>query len=326
MNLIFLPTEYPTKDNQLGGIFVKDQVYAISKKNDVTIFYNYFFPLRKINFNNFLKFFYKNFFFKKNKILHFYTFFISPYFDRVKIFLDFYFTKKKLENYIKLKGKPDLLICHFSYPVANTAMLLSKQFNIPYVVVEHSTGYFRKLFNDFKIKKIKKSLNNANLVVAVSNFLKKKLKNIGVKSNIKVIGNIIDHKIFYPNEKQNKSNILKLIIVCELVKKKVIELIKLLKDLMQISNKFHLNIIGDGPERKFLENFVIKKIKKFITFRGILNKNKISKLMNESDYLISVSKIETFGITIAEAISSGLPAVIDSGGPNDFINRRIHIK
>ena len=27
---------------------------------------------------------------------------------------------------------------------------------------------------------------------------------------------------------------------------------------------------------------------------GILNKNKISKLMNESDYLISVSKIETF--------------------------------
>ena len=44
--------------------------------------------------------------------------------------------------------------------------------------------------------------------------------------------------------------------------------------------------------------------------------------MNESDYLISVSKIETFGITIAEAISSGLPAiVIDSGGPNDFINQ-----
>jgi len=54
----------------------------------------------------------------------------------------------------------------------------------------------------------------------------------------------------------------------------------------------------------------------------ISDKNKISKLMNESDYLISVSKIETFGITIAEAISSGLPAiVIDSGGPNDFINQ-----
>ena len=77
MNLIFLPTEYPTKDNQLGGIFVKDQVYAISKKNDVTIFYNYFFPLRKINFNNFLKFFYKNFFFKKIKFYIFILFYFT---------------------------------------------------------------------------------------------------------------------------------------------------------------------------------------------------------------------------------------------------------
>ena len=41
-----------------------------------------------------------------------------------KNFFRLLFYKKKLENYIKLKGKPDLLICHFSYPVANTAMLL----------------------------------------------------------------------------------------------------------------------------------------------------------------------------------------------------------
>ena len=42
--------------------------------------------------------------------------------------------------------------------------------------------------------------------------------------------------------------------------------------------------------------------------------------MNNSDFLISASKIETFGITIAEAISSGLPCIIyNSGGPNDFV-------
>ena len=47
----------------------------------------------------------------------------------------------------------------------------------------------------------------------------------------------------------------------------------------------------------------------------------MSLLLDKSDYLISCSKIETFGITIAEAIVKGVPAIVlDSGGPNDFIN------
>ncbi len=322
MKLIFLTTEYPTKDNKLGGIFVKDQVEALSYDNNVTVFYNYFFPLKKINLTNIFKFIFKKFFSKERGVFYYYTFLLSPFFDKLKLLADLYFSKKNLKNYIKKNGKPDCLICHFSYPVANTAMILSKEFKIPYIVVEHSTGYFRNLFSDKKIIIIKNALNKANKVVAVSNFLKKKLISIGVKTKIKVIGNVVDDKTFFPIKKK-QNNRLKLLIVCELVRKKnVHQLLYVLERIFKKTKKFHLNIIGDGPERKKLEKFVIKRnLKNNINFLGILNKSKIAHFMQKSDFLLSVSKIETFGITIAEAISCGLPCIlINSGGPKDFID------
>ena len=55
---------------------------------------------------------------------------------------------------------------------------------------------------------------------------------------------------------------------------------------------------------------------------NIKNKKEISNLFDDTDYLISCSKVETFGITIAESIAKGVPAIVlNSGGPNDFINK-----
>jgi glycosyltransferase involved in cell wall biosynthesis len=96
-----------------------------------------------------------------------------------------------------------------------------------------------------------------------------------------------------------------------------------LKELKKEIEDFQLTIVGDGPEKNKLLSYVKKNgLKKNIIFSGVLNKYKIAKLMNKSDYLLSVSSVETFGITIAEAISCGLPCIIiDSGGPQDYINQ-----
>lgn len=322
MKLIFLTTEYPTKDNKLGGIFVKDQVEALSYDNNITVFYNYFLSLKKINLNNIFKFMFKKFLFKKKRVMHYYTLLLSPFFDKLKLSVDLYLSKKNLENYIKKNGKPDCLICHFSYPIANTAMILSREFKIPFMVVEHNSGYFRNLYNDKQKTVIINALSKANKVIAVSNFLKQKLLSMGVKNKIKVIGNIVDDKIFFPSKKKI-NNKLMLLIVCELVrKKKVHQLLYILERILKKTKKFHLNIIGDGPEREKLEELVIKRnLKNNVNFLGILSKSKISHYMQKSDFLLSVSKIETFGITIAEAISCGLPCIlINSGGPKDFVN------
>ena len=197
MKIIYLPAEYPTKDNPLAGIFVLDQAKAFASNGfKVTVFYNYFLSLKKLSFNNLSNFFFRHKSFNKNKINHKFTFMISTYFEKLKLFLDFYFSNIKMRKYIKEHGKPDLFLCHFSYPVASTAAKLSKIYNIPFYVTEHSTGYFTNLYSQSQLKIIVNSLNKAKKIIAVSMHLKKKLIKLNVKSNIKVIGNIIDPKIF----------------------------------------------------------------------------------------------------------------------------------
>ena len=52
--ILILPSEYPTKDNPLAGIFTKDQVKMFANNGyDVTVIYNYFISLKKISFKNF---------------------------------------------------------------------------------------------------------------------------------------------------------------------------------------------------------------------------------------------------------------------------------
>ena len=58
--IIILPAEYPTKDNPLAGIFIKDQVNMFANNGyDVTVIYNYFISLKKIRFTNLSNFFLK---------------------------------------------------------------------------------------------------------------------------------------------------------------------------------------------------------------------------------------------------------------------------
>ena len=54
-----------------------------------------------------------------------------------KAYLRYY--KNILQQYVKEKGKPDLLHVHVPMKAGMIAMKLSKQLNIPYIVSEHSS-------------------------------------------------------------------------------------------------------------------------------------------------------------------------------------------
>ena len=323
--IIILPAEYPTKDNPLAGIFIKDQVQMLANNgHDVSVFYNYFISLKKINFSNLKFLFLKKKIFKKRKSIVIVNYLFSTFFNYIKLKIDYALTKNNLMRYIDLKGYPDLIICHFAYPTGSTAKKILDEFKIPYIIVEHSTGYFSNLYSDFQIKKIKESLRFASKIIPVSSFLEKKLKNLSPKSKFNVIGNVVDKNFFKIKKSNNKkSSTKKFIIISELVKKKqIMELLQVFNYIKKEGLSFSLNIVGIGPEYISLKNYVnSNNLDKNVNFLLLKNKKQISLLLDKSDYLISCSKIETFGITIAEAIVKGVPAIVlDSGGPNDFIN------
>ena len=57
MRVLLLPKEYPTNDNPLAGIFIKEQYSFLKKKINFLIIYNYFRSLKTIRFINIFLYF-----------------------------------------------------------------------------------------------------------------------------------------------------------------------------------------------------------------------------------------------------------------------------
>ena len=315
--IIILPLQYPDSKNDFSGIFVKKYAEMFAKNDyDTSVFYNNFISLKKIKITNF---FIKYFFFIDSGVKNYHTHLYSPFFNFIKLKIDYYLSNKKLTNYIERYGKPDLLICHFSFPTGYTAKKLSNRYNIPYVIIEHSTGFFTNLYNKYQLTIIKKSLDSASFIFPVSNFLKNKIRLLTNNPNIKVIGNIVDNNFFLKKKKKNNKKI-KFIVIAQLVEKKnIYNLLKIFKDIRH-KYDFELSIVGKGTEEKKLKQYVLlNRLDKNIKFYGSLTSEKISKLLDLHHFLLSCSKVETFGISIAEAMAKGIPAIImNSGGPKDF--------
>lgn len=102
-----------------------------------------------------------------------------------------------------------------------------------------------------------------------------------------------------------------------------------------------LDIIGDGPERGNLEEYIKShNLEKNVVLHGFQNKEYIDKILRKSSIYLMTSYTESFGIVLIEAMSHGIPCIafssaegarelIDSGRNGYLIknrNNRAYIK
>lgn len=81
----------------------------------------------------------------------------------------------------------------------------------------------------------------------------------------------------------------------------------------------HLTLVGDGPMREELEALVQEHgAGDRVTFVGQVAPSGVAAYYADHDVLVHLSAHETFGLTIVEAAASGLPVVVTrSGGPQE---------
>ncbi len=73
---------------------------------------------------------------------------------------------------------------------------------------------------------------------------------------------------------------------------------------------WHLDIVGDGKERKKLDEKIKKEhLESFVTLHGFQNSKEIAKLLEASSIYLMTSYTESFGIVLIEAMSHGLPCI-----------------
>lgn len=109
-----------------------------------------------------------------------------------------------------------------------------------------------------------------------------------------------------------------------------IDLLKMMKKLVRKHPTWHLDIIGDGPEKDYLTDYIAENnLQKNVTLHGFRSKDYIDKMLHKSSLFIMTSHTESFGIVLLEAMSHGVPCLafqsaegareIISSGKNGYI-------
>lgn len=88
--------------------------------------------------------------------------------------------------------------------------------------------------------------------------------------------------------------------------------IERLRQVLDASNNLSLAIVGDGPHRKYLEQYFSGTN---TIFTGFLYGANLAAAYASSDIFVFPSTTETLGLVILEAMASGLPVVAADSGP-----------
>lgn len=164
-----------------------------------------------------------------------------------------------------------------------------------------------------------------DLIIANTPYLAKIIKDLGCPENkIKSIPVGVDTSYFYSDKREiGKDGPIKLISVGRLDKikghNKAIEVVEILREK---GVSVILTIIGEGPERKRIEELILQKeLAEVVFLRGRKSQEEVRKALRSHDIYILASiplendRQETQGLATLEAQACGLPVIaFDSGG------------
>lgn len=127
----------------------------------------------------------------------------------------------------------------------------------------------------------------------------------------------VDTEMFSPAKRTVNDNILRFGFVGRLRAEKNVRMLADLEQKLIESGRsnFEFLIIGDGSERKFLEDNM-----KNAVFPGFLEGERLAEAYANMDVFVFPSETETYGNVIQEANSSGVPCLVtDQGGPKYIV-------
>ena len=154
-----------------------------------------------------------------------------------------------------------------------------------------------------------RSATHLDYLVLVSEELKKYYKNQLIDSRCKCvfIPNVIDN---IP-EQIAPLTAKRLVSVGRLSPEKgYLDLLRIYNSLVKTHPDWKLDIIGDGVERKKLEEYISSHhLNSQVTLHGYQGKAYIDKILHKSSIYVMTSYTESFGIVLIEAMSHGIPCV-----------------
>jgi glycosyltransferase involved in cell wall biosynthesis len=342
MNVFVIPSWYPTLKNPLLGIFVWEEVVAMAEEYpDLSIVVSidgsteYFCdPRRPLKLLGIL---WKSFWVAKVKINYLMTNLVEIR-GRCLGWPTGIFRgnidgliKVHRSNFIKaieIYGKPQIIHAHVTYPAGWIAMILSKEFEIPYVIKE-CMGPFpfpKKYFinQSGKLTKwISEPLKGAQQIIVMSPFLASLIRAHDLVVH-KIIPYPVDERRFKPSLKISPSSERRISFfsLCALsYKKGVDDLLHAISLAILEEPAIFFVIAGAGPLKHYKQLSLSLGISDHILWVGSVTRDEAIEYFNASDAFIMLSHFDTFGMVYAEALAMGKPIIATRcGGPEGIVS------
>lgn len=318
MHIMVVPSWYANPQNKVHGSFFKEQFIALQKSGEkISVAYNEIWPITRLgrvkekrglcfNIEDGLRTYrYKDYnFLPKNH-------------NMFKIF------NKRMEKLyleiVKNEGKVDIIHAHSAFWGGISAAYVAKKYNIPFVLTEHSSLKNSRYIKESYFKYIKEAYDNADVLIAVGNGLKKELQDY-TDNDVKVIHNLVDFSKFKVSKCKPHKGI-RLFSLAYLVEGKGMEaLIKAFNEAFK-GKDVTLKIGGDGEKREELEKLIKElNLQDQVELLGLVSRENVVKELNNCDGFVLASEHETFGVVYIEAMALGKPVLgTKNGGAEDII-------
>ena len=175
--------------------------------------------------------------------------------------------------------------------------------SFPHSLFIHKGGLFNKILTRFQSQIMK----DADCIISPSLFYQSQLKNQFNKKIFCVPYPITND--FFQKNRTVPIKISKLLTISRLSGEKHIEI--LIDAVALLKNKFSLTIVGEGVDRKTLEDKTKKLgLEKIVKFAGWVKHEDLPRLLKNHHLYVSPSDFETFGISYIEALASQIPCVV----------------
>ncbi len=325
MKIFIIPSWYPYPSNPVNGTFFKQHAESLAKAgHEVTVVAEEIASLRDLG--KIRKDLGKRVYTEQN-VKTYQHLAVNRHPRRPQAFYRRYveLLKALLDEALEHEGKPDCIHVHSSLWAG--AAVASYELGIPLVVSEHLKEFLiYDGYTDFQKKLIQKTYDAASAVIAPSTAVMKRITQyfkVPETCQTHVVPNMVDTAFFKPAEKKTFVNRFTFLIVAMLRPEKRID--KIIEAFIGVGNTHlaKIRIVGDGPEYKtLLETARRCSLTRQVEFIRETGKDVVLKNMQRADVCMLCSKMETFGVTLIEALACGIPVISGNiGGGTDIVTK-----
>jgi L-malate glycosyltransferase len=322
--ILVLPSWYPSDIHPINGVFIREQVLALSQRYLVAVLVPCFIGWRQIlrgtiTFKSELEEQAGIYVVNEGRAI------CIPRIPRFSYSMYARAARQGFEKLLSEWGRPDIIHAHVVLPAGWAATVLKEKYDIPVVLTEHSGPFAMHLKTSGNRQLVKDTLTRADRVITVSPALAQQIQDFIPAIDLQVLGNIINTDYFTPLEGQSRDtsrSSCRFLTVAIIKKPKglhyLLEAARILKQRGQSS--FELIIGGDGPERQRLMIMAQQMgLSDKCRFLGSLAPSEVRNWMQQCDVFVLPSLQETFGIVLGEAMSCGKPVIATRCGGPEYV-------